>query len=177
MKKLFLASLAVLMGLNAEASSGSSQLYSQLDSFNFAVGSDLEHRRIQSGNVTINLEAGRIELTLFPSFYCPPDRNCAQVMPAPIVVSAPLQSIEEGACRTIVYTASKDYRMVDGVLETITVTDNSRNPCQTLVPLKATEVRYSIEGGERRYPSPNPHTIMHYFGGDTLRPISAHRGY
>lgn len=128
MKQFFLIAVLALTSLQSLAETKTT-LEASLTKFTFQNGSPLSLRKINSGHVLIDLEAGQILLTLQPAFFCPGQYVCAMVMPQPVRELLPLKSIRQGGCGETVYTAEKNLLLVDGLRTTIEVVDNSQNIC------------------------------------------------
>ena len=98
---------------------------------------------IEDGHVALNLDTNEAVVTLYVPFHCPEGLFCAQVMPEPVMIR--LSIVSSGVsdeCGTMTYYAVWDARPVDGDMQSLIITDNTQNHCQTLVALSATEVEY-----------------------------------
>ena len=98
---------------------------------------------ISGGSITVDYEAKTVTLTLNHASHCPPGRFCMMMLLAPVQIELPITSVSVNACNSVAITASKDMRMVDGDLEQIVVSDNSRFNCPTLIKLVDTEAVYT----------------------------------
>jgi hypothetical protein len=92
----------------------------------------------QSGNLTINYDEKTVTLILNRKFECPVGLMCAQVMPAPKVITLPIVSVEEGNCGATKISAQKDSRANDGILEQINVIDNTSMFCRLMLMYQGT---------------------------------------
>lgn len=105
--------------------------------------------QVESGDVVVDETNNQIRLMLHIAFHCPPGLFCAQVMPAPIMVTLPITHESVNSCGSRIYGASHDDRPVDGIYESLTVIDNTKNECPHLVALPATEVIHDIRYYDR----------------------------
>lgn len=105
----------------------------------------------KTGSISINQATKTITLQLNRKMHCPPGRYCPMVMPEPVLITLPLVSVKQGHCDSVIYQARKDKRPVDGILEVLTVVDNSRfyNRCRTVRAVDITEVHYETSGYNR----------------------------
>lgn len=109
---------------------------------------DANHSSLQgvtNGNISVDFRSQTITLAAYRPFYCPPHLVCAQVMPAPVVITLPITNRFVDECGSITYTAEKDQRPVDGALQQLLVIDNTDNRCPTFQALAPTEVQYHTE--------------------------------
>jgi hypothetical protein len=117
--------------------------------------------QIQGGLVEINhRRGGDVTLTLQPKFSCPAGRACAEVMPAPVQIRLPLVSVTRGECNTVVYTAKRDLRPVDGGLMQLQIVDNRANNCRTFVRVPATGITLSEIGPRASFNEERVSTFM-----------------
>jgi hypothetical protein len=83
---------------------------------------DVNQFKAQPANAQVVLDTVNKTVTLKANFpyYCPPQRMCAQVMPAPFVVTLPIanSSVRNGVT---VYVALTDHRALDGSVQQITL--------------------------------------------------------
>lgn len=157
MKKL-IVSAAVMMTVIAASQSEARSLQvtqtASLTKFDFQNASSLSNKRIKDGSVQIHFYEKTITLKLNPSFYCPPNLMCAQVMPRQIVYQVNNFTTSTGPCNERVYMALDDRRPVDGMMTSITVIDNSTNTCKYFAPVASTEVTLEVghpRGGVERH--------------------------
>jgi hypothetical protein len=141
MKVVLMNLVTVMMSVPALAASA------DLVKLSLQPGGYLEKARVSSGKIEVNRKSRTITLIAQPDFYCPPGKFCAQVMPAPIEITVPLNSVKTGGCGETIFSGSKDLRPVDGGLSQLTVVSNARNFCKYLVAIPATTVNYHYEGG------------------------------
>jgi hypothetical protein len=144
-------SLSLVTGAFAHAAIQSSPL---LISANITkvvyIDSFLHHLNgVTGGHIALDRGARNAKLTLDRPFYCPADSICAQVMPAPVVIELPIVAKKTDPCGTVIYTALRDARPVDGILETLEVRDNTANTCKTLVALAPTDIKYNTASVSR----------------------------
>jgi hypothetical protein len=99
-------------------------------------------QRVNGGQITLDLTARQATLTLYQPYFCPVDAICIAMMPAPVKIDLPLISKRRDSCGIVVYTALRDARPVDGILEVLEISDNTRNTCPTFVQLAPTDVSY-----------------------------------
>lgn len=123
-----LSTLVVLGSINADARSMRQDFESaEITHMNIDAKSQLATERLDgSGLVYINHTQNTATLQLNRKFYCPPGRFCAQVMPAPVIITLPIKKVSEGACNSIIYVAAEDKRPVDGMYQGLRITDNKR---------------------------------------------------
>lgn len=140
-----------------------------LTRLHFAQGSQLAGYDIQGGEIALDYIKSEVTLTLFPSFRChaPEGAMCAQVMPAPVIVTLPLISREVDSCGSVHYLAKKDQRPVDGINQEIEVINNSGNRCLTFVALPPTDVKFLQQGYDRMGQS--EFNYRHSFTADALQ--------
>ncbi|MDZ4661924.1 MAG: hypothetical protein SGJ18_09950 [Pseudomonadota bacterium] len=102
---------------------------------------------IESASVSVDLITKKINLTLNKKFYCPPEVYCAQSMPAPIIISLPLVTIQSGICGTTVYIAEENKLPVDGIRQMLKVHDNREfsSHCLAIQSFPETAVVYETE--------------------------------
>jgi hypothetical protein len=113
----------------------------QLDTIN--VDPNAEYlQNVDGGTIVRNVSKHTLRLTLNRRFSCPADRICAQVMPAPIILDLPIVDVRE-ECGSVIYTAKRDMRPVDGNLEIIKLADHSTRLCED--HRRGTEVRLTTK--------------------------------
>lgn len=81
------------------------------------------------GSIEVNYEKQNLKLFAQTRFHCPPGRYCAAVMPAPLQIELPIQSVKTDVCNVKQIVASEDRRPVDGDLQQVTLTDASLSTC------------------------------------------------
>ncbi len=169
MKKLIVSAallLSVLAASQSEARSLQTALSANLTKFDFQNASALADRRIRSGTINVDLKNRILNLKLTPSFYCPPQMMCAQVMPRTISYELAGMEISTGSCGQTIYTALEDARPVDGNLTKLTVVDNRTNTCKYFAPISSTEITLELTGG-RSFESSGA-TELHQFEAELL---------
>ena len=137
-----------------------------LDTFYFQPGSQLAKTQVDYAGVQIDLDAKVATLTLYRHSHCAPGVMCILSVPAPIVYSLPIHSVQTGGCNEVIYTASTDHRPVDGVLTQLTIVDNSKNYCKSVMAIFTTVAQLKIEGSR-------PHISEHHTiqGFKKLQPV------
>ena len=100
-----------------------------LDYFQFDAGSHLAKRDINSGTVAIDTDTNELRITLNPAFHCPEGRACAMMMPAPIQIQAPIQTVSHDRCGNSIINAGRDDSRFDGVKVDIQVIDSTASRC------------------------------------------------
>ncbi len=131
-----LVALAVLLlSINSFARSIITKQSAELVNLNldtdFAKSKGLEESNFAS--VLVDYTKDEITLVVEKPWSCPKDKFCATVMPAPLVLTLPLISIEVDGCGFITLIAEVDKMPVDGVKETIEITDYSKGVCEIVV--------------------------------------------
>src|SRR6476661_2636096 len=67
-----------------------------------------------TGSLTVDYNVNEVTLEVNQAMRpCPADRNCAQVMPDPLIVKLPIKSAERGNCGMIHVVAEQDFRPTD----------------------------------------------------------------
>ncbi len=113
------------------------------------------------GRVTLDLEKEEIQILLQQPSSCPKGKYCIALAPAPIVLRLPIIDVIDDWCGSTTYIAEKDNTPVDGISETITLTDYTSLVCRIHVPF-ATEVQYTT------YNPWTNQTLESLFFGDRL---------
>lgn len=143
MKKIMM-SFAILMAVvaasQADARALETSTSAQITKFDFQNASSLSERKIQQGTITVNVLSKSLTLTLNPSFYCPPNLMCAQVMPRPMAYTASNYVVSTGSCGETIYSAVDDRLPVDGLRIALTVVDHSSDTCKYFAPIAMTEI-------------------------------------
>ncbi len=101
--------------------------------------------KFNSGSIQLNLAMKTVTLTLIREFHCPKGNYCAQVMPAPVFITLPVKSVSFDSCGSKLITAIEDARPVDGIYQSLEISDNSSNKCETLMPLAPVTAVYETE--------------------------------
>lgn len=137
-----------------------------LDSHTFA-GEELTGGTIELANLN-----SQITVILDRKFKCPRGPRdtgaCIQVMPEPIIISMPVTKMEVGTCGEVTYSGKKDYRMADGELQILSVTDFANFHCQTFAPINDVEANYLVypaRMGNRKEP------LVSNFVGESFKAI------
>ncbi|MEM7645480.1 MAG: hypothetical protein AAF203_01110, partial [Pseudomonadota bacterium] len=97
---------------------------------------------INRGSVAVDLINETVTLYLSQYVECPEGMACATVLPEYHEIKLPLISVSEEGCGATVYKAQVNNMPVDGLLETLTVTDYTTLQCRILMPYM-TKVVYS----------------------------------
>lgn len=121
--------------------------------------------QVNQGHIEIDMVQEVATLALYPEFRCPPNAYCAQVMPAPVIVTLPIIEVGTDECGSKVVTAVRDMRPADGGLEKLVIRDNTQAHCPTLIALAPTDVVYEIETAGFRLPVEKTFST---FAGDEL---------
>jgi hypothetical protein len=107
--------------------------------------SDTYFENVIGGNVKIDYNEKNIQLSLYKKFYCPPHQLCAMMMPAPILIELPILEIKRGTCNETITVAQKDDRPVDGIFQSIKITNFQTATCRFFVaPQNTLEITKSF---------------------------------
>lgn len=135
-----------------------------LNKFYFQPGSELAKEQIKFGTVVVDRKQKQIVLTLVRSMpICPEGMFCIESMPAPIIISLPLKSVQVGGCNEVIYYAEVNHMPVDGLLSSITVTEQRKSLCRYYVAVAPTEVQMRTAGGRPKFEE------IHTMQGDSLK--------
>ncbi len=146
MKNLILALIALTTVSQAHAESTKRAYYAQIKTFQIQADSELSKHTVNSGSLMVDTENNMMSIQLQPSFHCPAGAMCSMVMPAPLFFTAPIQDVRIGDCGETIYSGEDNKMTVDGTRQVITVTDNSRNFCQYIIAVPATEIVLTLQG-------------------------------
>jgi hypothetical protein len=107
---------------------------------------------IASGDIQINLSDRELSLSITNAVNCAAHtRICLSARPRVTQIDLPVVSLKKGVCGDVIYTAFSDAMPVDGLRETIVVTDHTGPTCLRLIaPLAPTEIVYTRESMSRR---------------------------
>jgi len=165
MKNIAIALLTMIVATPAFAARAPKSVVSaELTQFNLQPETYLSRQVITDAQVVVT-KTGEPSLYLRIDFKsnCPANAMCIAMMPLPLEVTVPLQSIETGGCHETIYKGVIDQRPVDGLRQELTVVDNRTNTCKYFAPIPATEVHFSREAYR---PQISEH---HVLGGSALR--------
>ena len=102
----------------------------------------------QAGKIILDRAMLTITLTLKRAMVCPEHQLCAQVMPLPVRITLPIMSVEKNGCGATVYTAHTEINESTRTVQTLQITDNAHQYCNTLIPVAAVEGQYTVEAVE-----------------------------
>jgi hypothetical protein len=101
----------------------------------------LHIRKVQHAEVLVDFRRKEAVLTIQPARYCPPNALCSMEMPRPMQIVAPIKSVKDDGCGSILITAVDAGPGFDRGSETIEILDNTKRRCEDNRPFD-TEVRY-----------------------------------
>ena len=158
MKKLMMI-LSCLLSLNAFAGNitQTSLTIENLDP-------RLEMPSAHGANLIVNSKDKTVTLSLVLGAECPPHAECF-VGPIFNNITLPIVSISKDKCNIVHIIAKKDLRTVDGELQQLNVTDNSKNTC--FFPEQAiTLVEYITDGFDHVNHRGSIQTDSSFIGGE-----------
>jgi hypothetical protein len=156
MKNGFIAVLVLVLSSSAFARSiqmVDEKYESKLNHYNFdkSFNQKLNSGKGVYGVVAINRTNNTAGLSVYYAPVCPIGQVCTLSLELVLnTYELPIISQKNGPCGEWITIASKDARPVDGVLETITITDNKYNKCKTFIQLPSVQVEYYEAGYFRR---------------------------
>lgn len=148
MKKLLLISALILGSTIIAQANTKPDLSADLRN-QFIDAEQFNYQTIRGGQVYVSEQNKTITLYVQPVLNCDPDKICPAYMPPAIKIELPLVSVEETTyCGGRVYTAQQDLRPVDGSLQVIIVSDDTRfyDSCVGLLPVPPVSVSYQRKG-------------------------------
>jgi hypothetical protein len=120
----------------------------------------------ESGNLNIDYDQKMVTLTLNRSMQCPAGQICIQMMPAPLVVRLPIVSVEAGECGALKVLARKNLMTRDGVMEQISIVDDTSLICRIMLPYQGTAT-YTTSSLAQQSQDVNIYTSKMILGGHT----------
>jgi hypothetical protein len=151
MKNAIVIALVSLASVNAFAAPKSARITSMnLDPYAF------NHVAYNHGSITVDGHSRDATLSLYRTIRCAPGALCAQMIAAPLTITLEIVSRKTNTCGAVVYSAVSDNRMVDGLRQVLTITDNATNDCKTMRAISPVEVTYETMGMTRKG---NLHTV------------------
>lgn len=104
-----------------------------------------------SGHIVFDSTNNTLNLTiLFAGHRCPPGSFCPAYLPAPLFVNLPIVKVKTNTCGAKVLVAEEDKLPVDGAYKKLTITDNSTNHCNYVLPIPAVAGEYTESYMDRR---------------------------
>jgi hypothetical protein len=113
---------------------------------------DKRMSQVIDGTVSVDFNQQTVTLALTRRSSCPIGSYCPTVMPAPLVITVPIESVTEGTrCGERTIRAATDPRLMSK-RETITVVDNRFFRCPTIQRVVPTHIEHSyyttaVDGG------------------------------
>jgi hypothetical protein len=144
MKNAIVLALVSLASANAFAAPKTARITSMNLDPNVLVG-----LKFDGGSLTIDNQGRDATLSLYHKQVCPAGRFCTQMIMAPMEVSLEIVSRKTNTCNAVVYTAMSDKRMVDGIRQVLTITDNVKNTCRYVQAIAPVEITYETAGQTR----------------------------
>lgn len=140
----------MIVASQAEARSIKAFIGAELTTFNFQAGSMHSRNEVTGGYVAIGVYAEK-NITLRVDFKsnCPPGAMCIAMMPIPLEVTVPVQSVTVGSCGETIYEGLVDQRPVDGIMQKLTVVDHRTDTCKYFIAVPPTEVTLERRGYNR----------------------------
>ncbi|HSN96986.1 MAG TPA: hypothetical protein VLS89_01770 [Candidatus Nanopelagicales bacterium] len=155
---LLVVSSLVLAAGAAEAQPGGARRVLRAEITGVEVDPESHLAGVEGGAVVIDRRANEIQLELYPGEGAEPDEG--------IQINLPITSVQRNGCGSIIYTAERDLRPVDGPRERLEVSDNRFLICRILLP--PTEIRYVNEPSGFGGPAP---TTRAYFTAERLQQV------
>lgn len=142
MKKMFLV-LSALVSMSTSAAIAGNSTLLKSDLKNIIVDNQLGENPI-GGNLLFNSVNNTLSLTIYFSGHrCPPGNMCPAYMQPPLMTAElPIIDVTTDSCGARIITAEENKMPVDGVLQRITITENSKNICKYLRYVYPVEGQY-----------------------------------
>lgn len=153
--KNLIALVALTLSLGSFATSIITQQTGELVNLNldldFAKSEGLE--KADFATVLVDYIEEEVVLVIERPWSCPDGMFCATVMPAPVIIKLPLVSVEVDGCGFVQIKAELNEMPVDGIKETIEITDYSTGTCEIVVvnPLVVTFTEAWINRKDAEY--------------------------
>lgn len=150
MKKMVFT-LATFASLVTQTAVAGNSMLLKSDLQNITVDSQLGANPV-GGNLLFNSVNNTLSLTIhFAGHRCPPGNMCPAYMQPPLRTSElPVIDVTTDACGARIITAEENKMPVDGVLQRITITENSKNYCKYLGYVYPVEGQYSQQFAARQ---------------------------
>ncbi len=138
MKNLIVLTLVSLASVNALAAPKSARITS-MDLDPQAFPSEV----YTSGYINLDTRSRIANLFIYRKATCKPGKVCPMGSPSR-TIELKITSRKTNQCNAVVYTAMEDKRIVDGIQQILTITENKNYSCQPRVP--AVSITYETNG-------------------------------
>ena len=106
--------------------------------------------KVLSAETLVDLTRKQVILNIVGQTNCPPNAKCLWGGNVTKQIVLPIVSMKKDVCGNKIVRAATDNRMVDGILEQLTVTDLTQNHCPTFTAYADTDTVYETDGFNRR---------------------------